>query len=128
MSLSRFESRFIHLRDDNPADLTVSAALQRAMAMLADLAADTPEEDVERARSMLTQASIRIETAFQHRPDIAGPIAGWRRDVSLCPADDGRTLRCHAIRAAERLLRAAGDGATDTPQEVDAYRSSSMSQ
>jgi len=128
MSLSRFESRFVQLREDDPTGSTAPAILQRAMAMLADLAADTPEEDAERARAMLTQAALRMETAFRDWPDITEPLAGWRRDVTLCPADDGRALRCHAIRAAERLLRSAVETAAEEGLGDDAYRSSSMSQ
>ena len=127
MSLSRFESRFVRLQDDYPTGITAPAVLRRALAMLADLAADTLETDAERARSMLTRAGNRIETLFQDWPDIAGPLADWRRAVTLFPADDGQHLRCHAIREAERMMQTA-EAAPARADGDESYRSSSMSQ
>lgn len=128
MSLSRFESRFVRLQNDYPTGMTATAVLQRALAMLADLAADTPEIDAENARGLLTGAGRRIETLFTDWPDIAGPLADWRRMISLFPADDGKALRCHAIREAERMIRLASEGDPVQTGGEDAYRSSSMSQ
>ena len=128
MSLSRFESRFVRLRNDYPAGMTATAVLKRALAMLADLAADTLETDAESARALLTGAGRRIETLFSDWPDIAGPLADWRRMIALFPADDGKALRCHAIREAERMMRLASEGDLVKTGGEDAYRSSSMSQ
>lgn len=128
MSLSRFESRFVRLREDYPTGISPTAVLQRSLAMLADLAADTLETDAERARTFLTGSAQRIETLFQDWPDVADPLADWRRMISLCPAEDGKALRCHAIREAERMLRAASEKEPARNAGADAYRSSSMSQ
>ncbi len=127
MSLSRFESRFVRLRENEPTGMTAPAVLRHSLAMLADLAADTPETDAERARGMLTRAAVRIESLFLDWPDIAKPLAGWRRDLVFYPADNGQQLRCHAIREAERLMKSAEETFNETGGE-DAYRSSSMSQ
>ena len=127
MSLSRFESRFVRLQDGQQTGITAPATLTRALAMLADLAADTLETDAETARSMLTQACKRIETLFQDWPDIAAPLADWRRTVTLFPADDGQHLRCHAIREAERMMRPA-EATPIWSDDDEPYRSSSMSQ
>ncbi|RVU36644.1 hypothetical protein EOI86_15820 [Hwanghaeella grinnelliae] len=128
MSLSRFESRFVRLQNDYPTGMTATAVLRRALAMLADLAADTLETDAEQARGLLTGAARRIETLFADWPDIAGPLVDWRRMISLFPADDGKALRCHAIREAERMMRSASEGDPAESGGEDAYRSSSMSQ
>lgn len=134
MSLSQFEGRLAGLRNDIPtgpgprAVLQRAHALQNALAMLADLAADTLEPDAESARVMLVQAGRRIEAIYRDSPDIADPLAGWRRDVSLHPAADGRELRCHAIRTAERRLRAAMEDIDPDQEALEDYRSSSMSQ
>ena len=127
MSLSRFESRLVRLQDDYPTGITAPAVMRRAIAMLADLAADTLETDAEKARGLLVHAALRIETLFQDWPDIATPLADWRRDVTLYPADDGQEVRCRAIREAERMMRSSNE-APGLAAGKDAYRSSSMSQ
>lgn len=128
MSLSRFESRFIRLQDDYPTGMTAPAVLQRALAMLADLAADTLETDAGRARAMLEQASIRIESLFQDWADVAEALAGWRRGVTYFPAEDGRDVRSQAIREAERMMRRLAEDFSTGKDDGDTYRSSSMSQ
>ena len=128
MSLSRFESRFVRLQEDYPTGMTAPAVLRRALAMLADLAANTLETDAVRARSMLEQASIRIETLFQDWTDVAERLAGWRRDVIFAPAEDGRGVRSHAIREAERMMRALAEEIPTAAVGEDAYLSSFMSQ
>ena len=128
MSLSRFESRFVRLEQDYPTGMTATAVLQRALAMLADLAADTLETDAERARTLLSGAALRIETLFRDWPDVAEPLTDWRRDITFFPADEGRALRCRAIREAERRIRSIVEEAPASMDDGKAYRSSSMSQ
>ncbi|WP_425407522.1 hypothetical protein [Hwanghaeella sp.] len=128
MSLSRFESRFVRLEQDYPTGMTAPAVLQRALAMLADLAADTLETDAERARILMTGAALRIETLFRDWPDVVAPLTEWRRDITLFPADDGMALRCRAIRQAESRIRSIVEEAPPPTGDELPYRSSSMSQ
>ncbi len=130
MSLSRFEARFIRLEQDRSVETSPAILLRNAMAMLADLAADTPEPEANMARGMLTASAARLETLFGTLNEVTGPLASWRRSVTLYPADDGRQLRCYAIHEAERVIRALsepskadlGDHTTHFDQEPNQAR------